>query len=275
MTVRAEVLFRDEERMSRASSFTTSSGLPLTNILKTRSTTLIKKANRRIKFLGSSNPGDTFGLVGAAIYDRFKKEDVIDHRMQKEFMEGIWRAPPLTSSERALVKRAMEYFVEMSAKMKRIPGTLNETVEKLISVSQGGEVRWGMTKAKIDVAAKILFAELWVLSSYQKKRQHKKQNGNLPRVVWENLDGSRSLQLTTSVKFPAGFDHRFFNSWITWEAKICGDGRKEYIIAFAPMNEYEGTHHRFEGTEKMTEGWSKGVHIVREVRGRASREALR
>ena len=68
-------------------------------------------------------------------------------------------------------------------------------VDKFTVWQQGEAVAWGITKAKIDVSAEEFFARLWVLTTYKKKSEHKKAEGSLPRGVWEDLDGTRSLQV--------------------------------------------------------------------------------
>ena len=90
-------------------------------------------------------------------------------------------------------------------------------------------------------------------------------NGALPRAIWENLDDSRSLQYTNSVKFPQGLAHRFFESWISWDVRTSTDGLKEYVIAIAPIEEYTGTHYNLKGTERMVRGLSRGLHVVKEL----------
>ena len=84
-------------------------------------------------------------------------------------------------------------------------------------------------------------------------------------AVWENLDGTRSLQYTKCVKFPQGVSNRYGECWITWEARMLEDGRKEYTIAIVPMSDYVGTHHSLKGTEGMIKALSKGVHVVKEL----------
>ena len=148
---------------------------------------------------------------------------------------------------------------------ERVPGTVGESADKFSKRNQGEASVWGMTKAKMDVSAAKLFARLWELNTYRLKAEHKDVNGDLPRAVWENLDDTRSLQCTTCVKFPHGVSNRYFECWITWEARTLEDGSKEYVIVFVPMSDYVGTHHNLKGTDGMIKGLSKGVQVVKEL----------
>ena len=60
---------------------------------------------------------------------------------------------------------------------------------------------------------------------------------------------------------------RLFDLWLTWDVVKGSDGRKTYIIAFAPTKKYSGTHHKVTGTHKKIKADSVGVHIVRELTG--------
>ena len=59
----------------------------------------------------------------------------------------------------------------------------------------------------MDLSAVSLFAELWLLDTYAKKAEFKDRK---IREVWNNLDGMRGLQFTTSVALPGGFSDRVF-----------------------------------------------------------------
>ena len=56
-----------------------------------------------------------------------------------------------------------------------------------------------------------------------------------------------------------------FESWITFEERVEADGRRTYIIAICPLEEYKGTKHEVDGAKKMHEATSRGVHIVKEL----------
>ena len=193
----------------------------------TKSAKKAKKTNLR----GSvSNAGDAFGLIYAALYNRLEQEDEIDRRMLKDFLDNMGEAKPLTNGERALIRSLTTLSREVEEHGKRVPGTVNDPVEKFIFWPKGSSNAIGKSAAKIDVSAKELFAELWVQNTHKSKQRHLDAHGDLPRAVWGNLDGTRSLQVTTSKKFPKGMTNRYFELWHTWEARTLEDGRKEFLI---------------------------------------------
>ncbi|GMH73697.1 hypothetical protein TL16_g06259 [Triparma laevis f. inornata] len=199
--------------------------------------------------------------IGDLLYDRFKKEDSIDERKKKDFIKNINNAPTLTEGEKKLIARSMKLVEEVSSKAKRVAGTANESVEKYLHKPKGGGAVVGMAVAKVDLSAVSLFANIWLLDSYAKKAEFK------DRKIHEvsNLDGTRGLQFTVSVALPGSFQDRLFETWITWENLIDSDGRHTFIIAIAPLETYEGTHHEIAGAENMVEATSTGVHIIKEL----------
>ena len=84
-------------------------------------------------------------------------------------------------------------------------------------------------------------------------------------AVWNDIDGTRDVQFTTSVSLPGAFQDRLFETWITWEEKVEFDGRRTYILAICPLDRYRGTHRKVDGAEKMSKATSRGVYIVKEI----------
>ena len=109
---------------------------------------------------GEAAKGDKlFSKLAEMFYDRFKKEEVIDARRKADFIKnGIPNAPPLTEAEENLIAKLMREVEVMKA--KRIAGTANDSVEKFLHQDGEGGAAWGMTVAKMDVAAIILFTEV-------------------------------------------------------------------------------------------------------------------
>ena len=58
--------------------------------------------------------------------------------------------------------------------------------------------------------------------------------------------------------------NRYFENWVTWEARTLKDGLKEFIIVFVPMDDFL-TQHSLGGTAGMIKGFSKGVCVVKEL----------
>ena len=100
-------------------------------------------------------------------YERFKKEDVIDKRRKTAFIMNIPNAPALTDEERNMVAELLDLVEEVQEKAKRVAGTANKSVEKFIYRDGEGGAGWGMTVAKIDVAAPTLFAEVRALTLFR------------------------------------------------------------------------------------------------------------
>ena len=199
-------------------------------------------------------------MVGQ-FYVRFQKEDVIDARMREDFIKNrIPNAPPLTAGEQVTIAKLMGTVEEM--KVKRVAGTVNDSVEKFSHRDNEGGTAWGMSVANFDVDAVTLFTELWLLNTYAKRVANKKV---AIREVWENVDGTRGVEYIGTFRLQ-GFQDRIFHTWLTWKRLIGEDGRKTFIIAFESFNMYEGeTFHDVVGTEKMQEAVTRGIHIIKET----------
>ena len=85
------------------------------------------------------------------------------------------------------------------------------------------------------------------------------------RKVWENIDGTRSVEYIGSLSLP-GVQDRIFHTWLTWKRLMGKDGRETFIITLSPFVEYRGeTCHEVVGAEKLHEATTKGVHIVKQL----------
>ncbi|GMH88845.1 hypothetical protein TrST_g3649 [Triparma strigata] len=202
---------------------------------------------------------ELFNKIASMLYDRFKKEDVIDKRMKEDFIANVPSAPALTPPEEDLIKKSLDLAKGLSM-AKRVVGTVREPVENFFHRSDEG-AGWAKSVAKIHCPAIIFFAELWLLDAFERKVNHK---GEAIYDVIRNIDGTRAMQYSRSISLPRGFQDRLFQAWMTW-AIIHEGGRRTFVIAFAPLAEYGGTQHPISGTEKMTLASSSGVHIVKEI----------
>ena len=237
-----------------------------------RSSSMWKRTgNAAVPRAGSSgvSPSDAFSLLGKLLYCRFEKEEEMDRRRLKHFQDNIDNAPPLTLVESAIVKTMLQTRKEVDLNAKRMAGSINDSVEKFLWWRDGEHSGWGKSKCRIDTSAEELFTNLWVLPTYKNENDHRDHNGNLPRVVWENVDGNRSLQHSVVIKFPTGLKNRCFETTITWEARKLDNGLKEYIIALIPTESYAAmgggpTLHHLSGTENFVMGQSRGVFTIQQ-----------
>ena len=117
---------------------------------------------------------EIFCKLAEKIYERFKKEEVIDARRKADFMTNkIPNAPPLTWDARKMIDKSMKLVEEVASHGERVAGTATDSVEKFMYRTEGGGAGVGMSVAKIDVPAVTLFTDLWLLDTYAKKAEHK------------------------------------------------------------------------------------------------------
>ncbi|GMH63487.1 hypothetical protein TrLO_g4018 [Triparma laevis f. longispina] len=209
-----------ESRNDEAFVASQSTGLTgLTSKALTDSTASIKgaKKKKKKKKKVGGKADELFCEIGTLLYERFKKEAVLDDRRIEDLIENIDNAPALMGGEQELIAGSMKLAKEISSKAKRIAGTANESVEKFLYHSEEGGAAVGMNVLKVNLSAVSLFAEIWLLDTYALKAKTKDTK---IREVWNDLDGTRGLQCTTSVTLPGGFQDRVFESWLTWEMLI-------------------------------------------------------
>jgi len=216
-------------------------------------------ALKKLRASGEATRGkELFCKLAGLFYERFKKEHVIDERRKEDFIENrIANAPPLTGDEKKMIKESMELVEDVASRAKRVAGTVSESVEKFLYRDGEGGAAVGMTVAKMDVAAVVLFTELWLLDTYARKAENK--NVKIREV--NDLNGTRGLQYTNSVSLPGGFQDRVFNTRFTWVERVEADGRRTFIIAFCPLEKNEETYYNVDGAEQMYNATIVGAHI--------------
>ncbi|GMH61177.1 hypothetical protein TL16_g03202 [Triparma laevis f. inornata] len=193
---------------------------------------------------------EIFSKLAGFFFDRFKKEAVIDARMKEDFMSSILKAPPTTPAEQVLIKTSMDLVDDLKKNTKRF------------FYNSGEGAGWTTSFTRIDMNAQAFFTELWLLDTYEKKARLKDVS---IFDVRKNIDGTRAMQYSRSINLPGGFQDRFFQAWITWDIISDGSGRRTFVIAFAPLKEYEGTQYDVPGAENMMQATSRGVYVVREL----------
>ena len=164
-------------------------------------------------------------------------------------------------AEEALIKKSIDLAKELTG-AKRIAGTVNEPVEKFFH-RDGESAGFGKSVARIDLDAKSLFTEQWLLDTYAERAET--LNAKIYEV-WKDLNGTRGLQFTRSVALPGGFQDRLFKTWLTWQRRVDADGHQTFIIAICPFENYQGkTYNEVPGTENMQEATCTGVHIIKDL----------
>ena len=230
-------------------------------ISKKFSSTWQKATARTFSFVqDGTRAKELFCKVAGLLYERFKKEDVIDARRKAALVDSIPYAPPLTVDERKIIAESLTIIDELT-EAKRVAGTANDSVEKFLHYLPDGGGAWGKSVADMDVSAIALFTELWVINTYAKKAESK----DSIREVWTNLDGSRSQQYTRSFSISGAFHDRLFEAWQTWEKLIDKDGRETFVIAISPIEKYNGTHHKIAVDKNMVKATSRGVYVIKQV----------
>jgi len=117
----------------------------------------------------------------------------------------------------------------------------------------------------VDLPAETLLAYLFVQRTHEKVSENQAINGDLPRHVRENIDGTRSLHFTLTVHFPSPFTSRLFETWQTWSEIKSKNGLKKYAMGVVPIKEYPGSYENNAGDHKFTIGQTTGVYIIQEV----------
>ncbi|GMH71348.1 hypothetical protein TrLO_g3864 [Triparma laevis f. longispina] len=216
-----------------------------------------RNVNGEIRIAVESTDEEDLDTACLPFYKRFEKEAAIDERRKKDLIENIDNATALTEAERKLIAGSMNLVEEVSSKAKRIAGTANESVEKFMYHSEEGGAALAMTVAKVDLSAVSLFAQLWLLDTYAEKFTLKDR---AIMETWNDLDGTRGLQYTTAFGLPGGFQDRLFE---TWEVTTDREGWSTFIIAWVPLETYEGTNHEVAGAENMVKATTIGVFIIK------------
>ena len=103
-----------------------------------------------------------------------------------------------------------------------------------------------------------------MLDSHEKNREHLNKNGSLLRNV-HCVEGTRSVHLTSTAKLPFPFEARVFHSWLTWDVRQDSDGVKMYVIALAPLDEYQGLRYRSQSKVHVKEALSVALYLFRAI----------
>ena len=125
------------------------------------SASMKKGLKTQLMIKSNSRANNVFSKILNQFCVRFQKDNVIDARRKADFIKNlIPNAPPLTEDEEEMIEESMKFVEDVTSRAKRIAGTVNESVEKFLYRDGDGGAAWGMTVARMDVAAITLFTEV-------------------------------------------------------------------------------------------------------------------
>ncbi|GMI45735.1 hypothetical protein TrCOL_g13458, partial [Triparma columacea] len=202
------------------------------------------------------------GIMGE-VRKKFRQPGVIDERRKRNFVEEVMpRAPPLTREEEAMLEGIGKLEEELHTKGKRVKGTLKEGIDKFLW--RDGDNVWAAFGVTVDKSAKGVLAEEFLLDTFARSEAHFKNNGNLPRTIRKDVDGTRSVNYHVGKKVPAA-TNRLFENWFVWKEAKLDNGQTTYMIGFVPLREYYGASLTNLSKDGFVVGVTRGIYIMAEV----------
>ncbi|GMI47646.1 hypothetical protein TrCOL_g5426 [Triparma columacea] len=193
-----------------------------------------------------------------------------EKNIPKEAKMKLVKIATSTNAQRARVKDeetmldgVRELENELYEKGKRVKGTLQEGVDKYLW--RDGDNVWGAFGVTADKSAEGMLAELSLSETYTYARRHLEDNGNLPRVLRQNVDGTRSLHQHQGVHLPNPAKDRLFESWFSWKEVKLENGRTSYMLAFVPLTEYPERGFKDLSKEGFVLAETTGVYFFNEI----------
>ena len=194
---------------------------------------------------------------------KFRQPAVIDERRKMQFMEEIMpRAPPLTREEEAMLERVGKLEKVLHTKGKRVKGTLKEGIDKFLW--RDGDNVWAAFGVTVDKSAKGVLAEEFLLDTFARSEKHSQKEGNLPRAIRKDVDGTRSVYYHVGKKVPAA-TNRLFENWFVWKEAKLDNGQTAYMLGFVPLREYYGASFTNLSKDGLVVGVTRGIYIMAEV----------
>ena len=136
-----------------------------------------------------------------------------------------------------MLENLTDLVKQFESKAKRIPGTLKDEVEKFRWWE--GDSMWAAFIATIDVPAVQMLAHFFYLDTHEGMNAHNETQGDEPREITQNINGSRSAHYRVGFRLPA-HNSRIFEIWQTWKEQKLPDGRTQYVMGLKPINDFQG-----------------------------------
>ena len=255
-----------EERLTEERLTETKSEVGISTIKSSKSARPMFRSGSTFKSDGKSDTKSAYtslkGILNE-VMDEFRQPAVIDERRKRHFVEEVMpRAPHLTTEEEAMLERVGRLEKELHTKGKRVKGTLKEGIDKFLW--REGDNVWAAFGVTVDKSAKGVLAEQFLLDTFALSEKHFKNNGNLPRTIRNDFEGTRSMHYHAGKKVPAA-TNRLFENWFVWKEVKLENGRTSYMLAFVPLTEYPGGGFKDLSKEGFVLAETTGVYFFNEI----------
>ncbi|GMI43365.1 hypothetical protein TrCOL_g9828 [Triparma columacea] len=218
---------------------------------------------------GRTKKGDVKAAYAAVkgimeeVRKKFRQPGVIDERRKRYFVEeAMPRAPSLAIEEEAMLESVGSLENELHTKGKRVKGTLKEGIDKFLWKEEDNV--WAAFGVTVDKSAKGVLAEEFLFDTFASSEKHFKNNGNLPRVIRKDVDGTRSMHYHIGVKVPAA-TNRLFENWFVWKEVKLDNGQTAYMLGFVPLGEYYGASFTNLSKDGFVIGVTRGIYFFNEI----------
>ncbi|GMI25113.1 hypothetical protein TrCOL_g11460, partial [Triparma columacea] len=197
------------------------------------------------------------------VMKKFRQPAVIDERRKAHFVEKVMpNVQTLTEEEDRMLESVAGLEEKLYKKGKRVKGTLKEGIDKFLW--RDGDNVWAAFGVTVDKSAKGVMAEQFLLDTFEKSEKHFKNHGNLPRVIRNDFEGTRSMHYHLGVKVPAA-TNRLFEMWFVWKEVILENDKTSYMSAFVPLTEYPGGGFKDLSKEGFVLAETRGVYFFNEI----------
>ena len=164
----------------------------------------------------------------------FNRSEAVDEAVLRNFVHIVLpNAAPLKLAESDKIERCKTLLKwgDKKTKWKRMPGTLNDVVEKFQSVDISEKLITIKGITKIHVSCEVVLAYFMHTNSNERIEEHLEVNGNTERT-WRCDYKTHTAYISAEIPLPLIASRRF-KATLTWK-KGWGDNPNAYVIAILP-----------------------------------------
>jgi hypothetical protein len=207
----------------------------------------------------------TLKTILELVQEHFNKPETIDQRRKEHFLEvEMPNVQPLTAGEEEMI--AGNVALIKSTKGAKRYGSLKDDVDKFIYVEEETGKVFGISKCIVDTRAAEILVDIFAIRTCEAAKLHEEKNGELPRMLWEGIDGTRSQQYSVFKRLPPPLQPRLFEAWRCWQRVVDKEtGIVSFIFAFVPLSQYKGTSRSIPFSGNFKVGTSTGIYIITEI----------